>query len=87
MGRTGGMLVSLLITAAIGFAYFYVSLPAINPQSGDFYRFLGLLCVVYTICVFLLAAPGSKADTVVRAPREKIKWWWTWSPRRPPSPG
>ena len=75
MGRTSGMLVSLLITAAIGFAYFYVSLPAINPQSGDFYRFLGLLCVVYTICVFLLSAPGGKADTVVRTPREKIKEW------------
>ena len=79
MGRTGGMLVSLLITAAIGFAYFYVSLPAINPQSGDFYRFLGLLCVVYTICVFLLAAPGSKADTVVRAPKEKIKEWFRYT--------
>lgn len=75
MGRTGGMLLSLLITAAIGFAYFYVSLPAINLQSGDFYRFLGLLCVVYTICVFLLSAPGGKTDTVVRTPREKIKEW------------
>ena len=75
MGRVGSMLVSLLITAAIGFVYFYVSLPAINPQSGDFYRFLGLLCVVYTICVFLLAAPGGKADTVVRTPKEKIKEW------------
>ena len=75
MGRTSGMLVSLLITAAIGFAYFYVSLPAINPQSGDFYRFLGLLCVVYTICVFLLSASGGKGDTVVRTPGEKIKEW------------
>ena len=75
MGRGGSMLVSLLITAAIGFVYFYASLPAINPRSGDFYRFLGLLCVVYTICVFLLAAPGGKADTVVRTPREKIKEW------------
>ena len=75
MGRVGSMLVSLLITAAIGFVYFYVSLPAIHPQSGDFYRFLGLLCVVYTICVFLLAAPGGKADTVVRTPKEKIKEW------------
>jgi len=75
MGRAGSMLVSLLITAAIGFAYFYVSLPAINPQSGDFYRFLGLLCVVYAICVFLLAAPGGKADTVARKPKDMIKEW------------
>ena len=75
MGRAGSMLVSLLITAAIGFAYFYMFLPAINPQSGDFYRFLGLLCVVYTICVSLLSAPGGKTDTVVRTPKEKIKEW------------
>ena len=70
MGRAGSMLVSLLITAVIGFAYFYVSLPAINPQSGDFYSFLGLLCVVYAVCVVLLAAPGGKADTTHSRPRK-----------------
>ena len=75
MGRAGSTLVSLLITAVVGFAYFYAALPAINLQSGDFYRFLGLLCVVYAICVFLLSAPGGKADTVVRTPKEKIKEW------------
>ena len=40
MGRAGSLLLSLLITAVVGFVYFYVSLPAINPQSGDFYSFL-----------------------------------------------
>ena len=69
-GRT---LLSLVITAAIGFLYFYVSLPAINPQSSDFYTFLALLCVVYVICVFLLS--GAPRDNVVRTPAEKLKEW------------
>ena len=43
MGPAGRLLASLLITAVVGFVYFYVSLPAINPQSGDFYSFLCLL--------------------------------------------
>ncbi|MCI9155916.1 MAG: CvpA family protein [Lawsonibacter sp.] len=75
LGPVGRLLVSLLITAAVGFAYFYVSLPAINPQSGDFYSFLAILCVVYSISVFFLAAPVTKTDAVVRTPREKVKEW------------
>ncbi len=77
MGRAGSLLVSLLITATVGFAYFYVSLPAINPQSGDFYSFLLLLCLVYTISVFVLSAkPLNQGEySVVRTPREKIKEW------------
>ena len=73
MGRAGSLLVSLLVTAVVGFVYFYVSLPAINPQSGDFYSFLLLLCVVYTICVFILSA--KPADNVVRTPKEKVGEW------------
>ncbi len=69
-GRT---LLSLVITAVVGFLYFYVSLPAINPQSSDFYTFLALLCVVYVICVFLLS--GAPRDNVVRTPAEKLKEW------------
>ena len=77
MGRAGSLLVSLLITAAVGFVYFYVSLPAINLQSGDFYSFLLLLCLVYTISVFVLSAkPLDQGEySVVRTPREKIKEW------------
>ena len=73
MGRAGSLLVSLLVTAVVGFVYFYVSLPAINPQSGDFYSFLLLLCVMYTICVFILSA--KPADNVVRTPKEKVGEW------------
>ena len=73
MGRAGSLLVSLLITAIVGFAYFYVSLPAINPQSGDFYSFLALLCIVYTVSVFVLSV--KPADNVVRTSKEKLKDW------------
>ena len=73
MGRAGSLLVSLLITAVVGFVYFYVSLPAINPHSGDFYSFLLLLCVVYAISVFALSA--KPADNLVRTPKEKIRDW------------
>lgn len=74
LGRAGSLLVSLLITAVVGFAYFYVSLPAINPQSGDFYSFLLLLCVVYAVSVFVLSVKPAD-DNVVRTPREKLKDW------------
>jgi len=73
MGRAGSLLVSLLITAVVGFVYFYVSLPALNFQSGDFYSFLLLLCVVYTVCVFALSV--KPVDNVVRTPKEKLKNW------------
>ena len=73
MGRFGRILVSLLITALVGFVYFYVALPALNPQSGEFYSFLGLLCVVYVIAVFLLSArPGESA---AYTPKEKFREW------------
>ncbi len=74
MGRTGSLLVSLLITAVVGFVYFYVSLPAINPQSGDFYSFMALLCIVYAVSIFVLSVKPAD-DNVVRTPREKIKEW------------
>lgn len=77
MGRAGSLLLSLLITAVVGFVYFYVSLPAINPQSGDFYSFLLLLCVVYTISVFLLSTKPLQAGeySVLRTPKEKVRDW------------
>ena len=72
-GRFSRLLISLAITATVGFLYFYVSLPALNFQSSDFYSFLGLLCVVYIVSVFLLSA--QPADNVVRTPKEKVAEW------------
>ncbi len=73
--RFARMAIALLVTALVGFVYFYVSLPALNPQAGEFYSFLALLCVVYVICVFFLSAgPG---DNVVRTPIERVKEWFS----------
>ena len=72
-GRLGRVVFSLAVTAVVGFLYFYISLPAINLQDGDFYAFLIILCLVYIVCTFITAA--KPADNVVRAPREQIKEW------------
>ena len=39
--KFGKILVNLIVTAVVGFLYFYVALPAINLQSSDFYLFIG----------------------------------------------
>ncbi len=52
-GKVGKVLLNLLITLVVGAVYFYVTLPALNFQSGDFYSFLLLLCVVYIICALI----------------------------------
>ena len=71
--RFGRTLLSLAVTAAVGFGYFYVTLPALNPHAGEFYSFLGLLCAVYIVCVFLLS--GAPHDNVIRTPKEKLREW------------
>ena len=44
-----------MVTLAAGLVFFYVSLPAINLQSPDFYSFLFLLCVVYVVCTMFIS--------------------------------
>ena len=48
--KSGKILINLLITLVVGAVYFYISLPALNFQSGELYTFIGLLCIVYVIC-------------------------------------
>ena len=74
-GRLGRTALCLLVTAIVGFVYFYVSLPALNLQSEEFYSFAGLLCIVYAVCAFVVS--GFSGDNVVRTPKEKIKQWLT----------
>ena len=78
--RFGRTILSLVITALVGFVYFYVSLPALNPHSGDFYSFLGLLCVVYLLAIFMLSGRPHEANEdpdveVIHAPGERIRDW------------
>ena len=73
--RLGRAVFRLAVTAAAGFLYFYVSLPAINLQDGDFYVFLILLCLIYVVCAFVTSA--RPMDDVVRTPKEQIKEWFS----------
>ncbi len=70
-GRLGQTVFSLVVTALVGFVYFYVALPAINLQDGDFYVFLVFLCVVYILCVLLTTA-GAHAKQE-RTPQQKVR--------------
>ena len=72
-GRAGRALISLILTAVVGFVLFYVMLPALNFHDPQMYSFLEILCVVYVVCVFLLS--GAPKDDVVRTTGEKIKEW------------
>ena len=74
-GRLGRTLFSLIITVVAGLLYFYVSLPAINLQNGEFYFFLILLCLIYVVCTFVTSA--RPADNAGRTPREQIKEWFS----------
>ncbi|MEG1878918.1 MAG: CvpA family protein, partial [Pseudoflavonifractor sp.] len=47
--KLGKILFNLAAALVVGFVYFYISLPALNFQSSEFYMFIGLLCVVYII--------------------------------------
>lgn len=47
------VLICLGVTLAVGAAYFYLSLPAINLQDEGFYGFLFLLCVTYMVCAVI----------------------------------
>ena len=70
--KAGKLLINLLVTAVIGFLYFYITLPPINLQSGDFYSFVGILCVVYVICALITS--GMQTVTSGGGPREYLRF-------------
>ena len=51
--KAGKILTKLLVTLAVGGAYFYLTLPALNLQSNDFYSFMILLCVLYVVSALI----------------------------------
>ncbi len=71
--RLSRTLLSLAITAVVGFISFYFTLPALNFQDEQFYSFLGLLCVVYLVCIFLLS--GGLHSQVQMTGKEKLLDW------------
>lgn len=48
-------LVCVLVTLVFAFLNFYITLPAINLQSSDFYGFLFSIAAVYIICAMLVS--------------------------------
>jgi len=49
LGRAKRTLICLLVTAVVGFVYFYLELPAINLHAPEFYVFAFLLSAVYCV--------------------------------------
>lgn len=70
LGRTA---TSLVITAVVGFAAFYLTLPALNFHDEGFYGFLLLLCLVYVGSVFVLSG-GTFLDKGT-TPKNKLSAW------------
>ena len=52
-GKAGRTLLNLAVTLVLGAVYFYVAIPAVNPQSGEFYSFVFMLCVIYLLCALV----------------------------------
>ena len=70
--KAGRLLLNLVVTAVIGFLYFYIALPPINLQSGDFYTFVDILCVVYVICALITS--GMQTVTSGGGPKEYLRF-------------
>ena len=51
--KSGKLVLCIILTILIGLVYFYVALPPINPQSGDFYVFIAVLCIVFVVTSIL----------------------------------
>jgi hypothetical protein len=58
-------IISLIATAVIGFLYFYMTLPAINLRSPDFYFFLITLAVIYYVVNTVLNMSGMKFKKII----------------------
>lgn len=63
MGKAARILISLAVTLVFGLIYFYLSLPALNLQDGNFYTFVFVLCIVFVVASLFTSgfrmAPGS----------------------------
>ena len=70
-GKPGKILINLLVTALLGFLYFYITLPAINLQATEFYGFLFLLCIIYMVCALITS--GFQEFAVVVSGKEKVR--------------
>lgn len=56
------ILLPLLITVILGFAYFYVTLPALNLHNPDFYIFVFMLSAAYCVISLILNGQANLHD-------------------------
>ena len=70
MGKAARILISLAVTLVFGLVYFYLSLPALNLQDGNFYTFAFALCLVFVVASLFTSgfrmAPGSGIREYIR---------------------
>lgn len=64
--KAGKILTNLLVMLAVGAVYFYVSVPALNLHSGDFYGFILLLCLVYILSALVTSGFDLKGSAGVK---------------------
>ena len=65
MSKGTKIFINLLVTFLLGLVVFYVTLPALNIHSGDLYRFIMVLCIIYILTSLLTSGfhpetPGIK---------------------------
>ena len=70
--KLGKILINLIVTAVVGFLYFYVALPPINLQSSDFYTFIGILCVGYVVSALITS--GMNVVSSGGGPKEYLRF-------------
>ena len=68
--------ISLGISALVGFVYFYLTLPSLNFHDERFYGFLALICGVYVASIFILSGGASLKTDPAASPKEKLSFWW-----------
>jgi len=68
MSKGAKIAFNLLVTLVVGLLVFYFSLPALNIHSGDLYRFIILLMIVYIVTAILSSGyrPASQGLDGVR---------------------
>ena len=69
------LIVSLVITLVFGAVHFYLSLPALNFHSGDIYRFILLLLVVFCVCMVPFRSGGPVQYVRYIRKRLQVPFW------------
>ena len=70
------VLISLGITLLFGAVYFYFTLPALNFRDREFYNFLTVLCVVWTVCMVILGGTRPAGESFLKYNLKRLPSIW-----------